>query len=63
MSAAITNITWDKSIEQLNGEGQLLRQQAAAWLTDGFGTRCPDFEPTCEGCKRWAALDALFEEV
>ena len=35
---------------------------ATAFLLEWFGERCPDFEPHCEVCKRWAALDTLLED-
>ena len=38
-----------------------LRTIAEDMLNEHFGKRCPDFEPECECCKRWAALDVLKE--
>ena len=34
----------------------------AVWLTEHYGERCPEFEPTCENCTRWQAFDRLFQE-
>jgi hypothetical protein len=31
-------------------------------ITDAYGERCPDFEPTCFGCKAWMQYDALRAE-
>lgn len=63
MSGEVTKFVVEKSIECHRAEGRLLRDMAERWLEEFFGERCPDFSPTCEVCKRWAALDALFEEA
>jgi hypothetical protein len=36
-----------------------IRIVAETMLVEFFGERCPDFEPTCECCKRWQLLDDL----
>jgi len=54
---------WDKSIVQLDGEGLMLREQLAAWITEYYGERCPEFEPTCLVCEAWHAYDVLFATV
>ena len=35
---------------------------AKPFLVEMFGERCPDFEPGCESCKRWMALDMLLDD-
>ena len=35
----------------------------AAYLTENFGDRCPDFEPECMCCKLWALHDQVKEIV
>ena len=35
------------------------RDQVAEAITEHWGERCPDFEPTCWCCKAWAQYDAL----
>ena len=39
-----------------------IRTIAEEFLLEHFGERCPDFEPNCDCCKRWAALDVLIQE-
>jgi hypothetical protein len=36
-------------------------EQAVPFLVEWFGPRCRDFEPDCEACRRWAALDVLLD--
>lgn len=36
-----------------------LTAMADEYLRAFFGERCPDYEPDCEACKRWKALDEL----
>lgn len=38
-----------------------VRVAAEYFLTKHFGKRCKDFDPDCEGCKRWKLLDELTE--
>ena len=59
----IVEATWDKSIEQFNGEREGHAAQVQAWLTECFGERCEDFCALCENCQRWKAFDRLFQEI
>ena len=38
-----------------------IREIAECMLDRHFGPRCEEFEPECECCKRWKALDDLTE--
>jgi hypothetical protein len=36
-----------------------LRLTVGTYLVAFYGERCADFEPNCEVCKRWQALDVI----
>lgn len=42
-------------------QSNYIRTIAEKMLTEHVGDRCPDYEPSCESCKRWKALDALVD--
>lgn len=60
MSGQVIYVKWDKSFAVMQGEGDLLAQQVAAWITEFYGERCPDFNEHCECCRRWNLFDQLF---
>lgn len=37
-----------------------LRLESSEFLKTWFGPKCEDFEPNCECCQRWKALETLF---
>lgn len=38
-----------------------VRTVATAFIEEQFGERCTEYEPECECCKRWKALDIILE--
>jgi len=38
-----------------------IEHDAIKYIKKWFGSRCEEFEPECECCKRWKALDNLIE--
>ena len=43
--------------------GRLYRNAIRQWATEHWGPRCQDFEPVCDICKAWHAIDTLFDGV
>ena len=38
-----------------------LKKQIEAWIQTDFGPRCDTFEETCIVCRKWKALDEMFD--
>jgi hypothetical protein len=53
--------TWSSEHLHFDTRAKVVRSFAEPLLREFFGDRCEDFEPGCECCKRWAALDRLLE--
>ncbi len=49
----------DNFDEQYQNAAKLVYDAAASFLSEFWGERCPDYEPLCDCCKRWRALDVL----
>ena len=48
--------------ERFRADRDRLRIEAAAFLLEWFGERCPDRVAGCEVCERWASLDRLLAD-
>lgn len=44
-----------EAIDLVKGDIDLIAEA----ITEAFGERCPDFEPSCYCCQAWAEYDAL----
>lgn len=61
-AAATPTFDWqDELNEQYVSLG--LYETIKGWLTENFGERCEQFNPNCECCRRWLALDNLFGDT
>ncbi len=40
-----------------------VRRRATTWIIHNFGEKCQDFDPNCECCRRWLALENLFGDI
>lgn len=56
-------VTDGLSEEFLLSFGRERREQILWWLTEYFGRRCDEYEPTCIVCQKWKAFDEIFEDL
>lgn len=50
-----------ENLVKFDRDVQIVRLVAGGLLSEWFGTRCKDFDPDCECCKRWKLLDDMTE--
>ena len=44
---------------KFTAQAKAIKKLSAAMLVEHFGEQCKEFEPECECCERWAALNRL----
>lgn len=40
-----------------------LKEQLAAFITEYYGERCSDYEPSCTCCEMWNHFHCMFDEL